>query len=280
VAFIAVIGSGAIGGALAQKLALRDRIREIRLIDPQDGIAQGKALDILESSPVERFSTRVAASQALQSAAGADAIVIADAASGGEYQGETGLAMLRQIVAVEGAAPVVFAGADQRELIARVVSELHVPRWRALGSAPAALESALRALAGLAIDASGVEIQVRIVGAPPDRVVVGWEEATAFGLPLSSQVAPHVMAALTARIPKLWPPGPFALASAAARIVEAIVNGSRKRFSCFVTLDSGPSRHAVASMPVEVGPRGIVRVLEPALTRQERTLMENALERG
>jgi malate/lactate dehydrogenase len=33
-------------------------------------------------------------------------------------------------------------------------------------------------------------------------------------------------------------------------------------------------------MPVELGPQGVVRVLEPALTRQERTLLENAVEGG
>lgn len=280
--FIAIVGGGAIGGALAHKLALRDRVREVRLIDPDEGTAQGKALDILQSSPLEGFGTRIIASQSLHSAAGADAIVVADAAAGTgvEHVGEAGLAMLRQIVAVETAAPLVFAGAGQRELMARVAGELHVERSRLLGTAPGALESALRALAGLAIDASGAEIQLRIVGTPPDGIVVGWEEATASGLPLTSQIAPHIIGALTARIPKLWPPGPFALASAAARVVEAIVSGGRRRFSCFVSLESGPSRYAVAVMPVEVGPRGIVRVLEPVLTRQERTLMENALERG
>jgi len=280
VGFIAVIGSGPVGGALAQKLALRDRVSEIRLIDPHPGIAQGKALDILQSSPVEAFSARVVAAQALHSAAGADAIVIADAGgTGAEHAGEAGLTMVRQIAAVEQTAPLVFAGAHQLEVIGRAVAELRLPRARVLGTAPGALESALRALTGVAIDASGAEVQLRIVGTPPTLITVGWEEATAHGLPLRSQLAPHLIAALTARIPTLWPPGPLALASAAARVVEAIGNGSRRRFTCFVPLDAGPSRNVVAAMLVEVGPSGILRVLEPALSRQERTRMENALER-
>ncbi len=270
-AFIAVIGAGPLGGAIAQKLALRNRVAEVRLIDPHAGVAQGKALDILQSSPVERFTTNVTAAHALHSAAGARAIVVADAAaSASEHSGENGLAVVREIVSVEKNCPLVFAGAEQRELMGRAATELHVGHPRLLGSAPGALESALRALTGLAIDASGVEIQLRIAGSPPDSVAVGWEEATAFGLPLSSQLAPHAIAALTRRIRGLWPPGPYALASAAAPVVEAVVNGSRKRFSCFVALESGPTRHAIAALPVELGPRGIVRVLEPALTRHER----------
>ena len=280
VAFVAVIGAGPIGGALAQKLALRDRIGEIRLIDPHPGIAQGKALDILQSSPVEAFSTRLVAAQSLHSAAGANAIVLADAgATGSEHADEPGLALLRQIVAFEKSAPLVLAGAGQGRLMAVAVSELHVIRSRVVGTAPAALESALRTLTGLALDSSGAEVQVRLVGTPPDGVVVGWEEATASALPLRAQLPPHAIRALDGRIPKLWPPGPLALASAAARGVEAIVNGSRRRFTCFVSLEAGPTRNAVAAMPAELGARGVLRILEPALTRLERTQMESAIER-
>jgi malate/lactate dehydrogenase len=85
--------------------------------------------------------------------------------------------------------------------------------------------------------------------------------------------------ALSDRVPKLWPPGPFALASAAARGVEAIVNGSRRALTCFVSLDAGPTRNAVAAMPTELGTGGVARILEPALSRLERTQMETAIER-
>lgn len=277
--FVALIGSGPLGGALAHALALRDRIREIRLIDPHASLAQGKALDIQQSSPVDRFSCRMTSAQSLHAAAGATAIAIADeGATGVEHGGEAGLALVRQIAEVESAAPLVFAGATQAETIGRAVSELHLTRARVLGTAPGALESALRALTGLAIDASGVEVQLRIVGTPPNAVAVGWEEATASGLPLRAQLPPHAMASLSARIPTLWPPGPLALAAAAARVVEAIAEGSRRRFTCFTALDSGPSRHAVVAMPMEVGPAGIVRVLQPQLTGRERAVMENAIE--
>jgi malate dehydrogenase len=275
--FIAIIGSGPIGGAIAHKIAARDRVREVRLIDEAEQVAKGKALDIAQSAPVEGFSTRVTASGAIASAAGARAIVLADRADGkGEHTGEAGLGLLRHLGAFETAAPIVFAGTSQRELIARASAELHWPPARLMGSAPLALESALRALAGLAIDASGVEISLRVVGVPPRSAVVAWEEASAFAQPLSAHLAPHEIAALSMRIPGLWPPGPYALASAAALVVEALVNGSRRRFSCFVSFGRG----RVAAMPVELSQDGVQRVLEPSLTRQERTLLENALEKG
>jgi len=274
--FVAIIGSGPLGGAIAHKLAARDRIRELRLIDPEERIAQGKALDIRQSSPVEQFSTQIFSAGALAAAAGAAVIVLADDGAGrGEHTGESGLAMLRQIDGFEARAPIVCAGASQRDLIARSINELHVSPTRIVGSAPTALESALRALAGLSMDVSGVEVALTVVGVPPRAAVVAWEEASASGQPLSSFVSPHEIAALNARVPELWPPGPYALASAAARVVEAIANGSRRRFSCFVGINRN-----VAAMPVELCEDGVRRAIEPVLTRQERTRLENSLAKS
>jgi len=278
--FIAIVGSGALGGAVAHALAVRDRVPEVRLIDPNGQVARGKALDIQQSSPIDNFTTRLTSAESIEAAVGADVIVIGDSAAGSvEHAGEGGLGLLRHLVRAGSQAPIVFAGASQRELLGRAVSELHIPRARVLGSAPVALESALRALAGLALDGSGVEVSLRIVGVPPRAAVVAWEEATAYGQPLATEMPAHAIAGLAARIPGLWPPGPYALASAAARVIEAIALGSRRRFSCFVAIDAGARRVAVGAMPVEVGPRGVERVLEPALTRQERTALENALEK-
>ena len=46
--------------------------------------------------------------------------------------------------------------------------------------------------------------------------------------------------------PGLWPPGPYALASAAARVAEALCSGSRRQYSCFVDVGRG----RIAAMPV------------------------------
>jgi malate dehydrogenase len=274
--FIAIIGAGPAGGAIAHKIAARDRIREIRLIDDERGAAEGKALDILQSGPIEGFGTLLKGESSIAAAAGASAIVVADHARGSaEYSGEQGLAMLRQLSTFEVRAPIVFAGATQLELLDRAATELRINPARLVGSAPLALESALRALAALRLDISGVEISLRVLGIPPNAAVVAWEESSAFGQPLSSQMAAHEISALSARIPGLWPPGPYALASAAARVVEAIAGGSRRRFSCFVSLGRGQA----GAMPVELGEDGVLRIIEPALTRQERTLLDNALER-
>ncbi|HEY0873816.1 MAG TPA: hypothetical protein VGD94_10115 [Vicinamibacterales bacterium] len=273
---IAIIGAGALGGALAQKLAQRRRVREIRLIDPEEPVARGKALDILQSGPVDEFSATLTAYGSIHAAVGADAIAIADSVSGVEHAGEAGLALVRQVHAAGASSPIVFAGGTQRELMVRCVRELHLPSERLVGSAPAALASAVRALCAVVIDTSAVEISLQVVGVPPRGAVVAWEEAAAAGEPLTALMGAHEISAVSARVPSLWPPGPYALASAGARVAEALCFSSRRRYSCFVDVGRGK----IAAMPVELGPSGIKRIFEPTLSPLERTALENAIEAG
>lgn len=273
--FIAIIGAGPVGSALAHTLAGRSRVRELRLIDPEGTIARGKALDIQQSGPVENASCAVSGAESLHAAAGAEVVVIADPASGhGEHTGEPGLALVRQLRDSGIRAPLVFAGATQRELMSRAISELRLPSHQIVGSAPFALESAVRALCGVIADRSPVEISLAVAGVPPKHTVVGWEEAAVSGQPLTSVLGPHEIASVAARIPGLWPPGPYALGSAGARVIEALCDDSRRRYSCFV--DAGRGR--IAAMPVELGRGGVRNVLRPALTRLEQTALETALE--
>lgn len=270
---VAILGAGPLAGALAQKLALRGRVSVVRLIDPQDSVARGKALDIVQSGPVDGFATRVTGDGSHLAALGADVVVIADAVDSTEHAGEAALTTVRQLIAAGLAAPLLFAGGTQRELMMRCLGELRIRPQRVVGSAPTALASAMRALAGVILDTSPVEIALTVVGVPPRQGVVTWQEATVSGQPLPSVMPAHEIAGLTARMPGLWPPGAYSLGSAAARVAEALCHGSRRQFSCFV--DAGRGR--VAALPVVLGRGGVKQVLQPVLTSAERTLLETAL---
>lgn len=275
---VAIVGAGPLGGALTDALARRSRVREVRLIDPQGRIAEGKALDILQASPVEQFSARVTAATDVAAAAGASVIVLADPVSGGEVTGESGLALVREIARMDTSAPLLFAGGSQRELMGRAVGELRIAPRRLLGSAPLALESAVAALAAAVADVSPQDLSIGIAGVPPRDAVIGWDAATAYHRPIAEVLPAHQMSAMSARLAALWPPGPFALASAAARVAEALALGSRRRYTCFAAIDvSGAGRALIAAVPVEVGRGGVGRTLEPALSRHERTTFENGL---
>jgi malate dehydrogenase len=275
---VAIIGAGPLGGTLAHTLAGRGRVDEVRLIDPEARIAEGKALDIQQSAPVEQWSTRVSAATAITAAAGADAIVFADLIKGGEIAGENGLAVVRQIAHADTRAPLLFAGGMQRELMVLAIGELHLAPRRLAGSAPLALESSIRALSAALLDASPADLSIGVAGVPPRAAVIGWDAATAFNRPIAGVLAPHHLSAMSDRLPALWPPAPYALGSAAARVAEALVNGSRRRYTSFAAIDvGGAGRSLVAAVPVEFVKGGIGRTLDPALSRHERTAFENGL---
>src|SRR5215204_1412546 len=164
---VAIVGAGPLGGALTDALARRSRITEVRLIDPHGRVAEGKALDILQSAPVEQFSTRVTSSGTLSAAAGADVIVLADLLAEGEVTGESGLALIREIARMETKSPLLFAGGGQWGLIERAIGELRMQPGRVLGSAPLALESAVVALVAALADVSPRDLSIGIAGVPP-----------------------------------------------------------------------------------------------------------------
>ena len=275
---VAIIGAGPLGGELAHTLARRGRIDEVRLIDAAARIADGKALDILQSGPVEPFTTRVTSANAIAAAAGASVIVFADQAGGPEIAGEEGLALLRQVARMDASAPLLFAGGGQRELMIRALRELRVSSRRLLGSAPLALESAIAAVAAALADVSPADLSIGVAGVPPGDAVIGWDAATAMHRPIAGVLPPHQLSALSARLPALWPPAPYALASAAARVAEALANGTRRRYTCFAAIEArGAGRDLIAAVPVEVVKGGVGRTLEPALSRHERTAFENGL---
>lgn len=278
---VAIIGAGDLGGALAHKLALRDRIDEVHLIDTAAAMATGKALDIQQAAPIAGFRTRVTAGSELWAAAGADVIALADAAAPpGEWQGESGLALLRRLTELAPHAAYVCAGASQRGLIERGTQELRIPRTRLVGSAPGALASAIRALTALEIGGSPADVSLVVVGVPPDRAVAAWNEATVRGTPIGQILRPAQVARLNGHLARLWPPGPYALASAAARVCEAMATGgARRSLSCFVALDEElrGARGRVAAMPVLLGARRVEVVLPPSLSVQEQVQLENAV---
>ena len=72
---IALVGAGNIGGTLALLAGLKE-LGDVVLFDIVDGIPQGKALDIAEASPVERFDAAVSGANDYSEIAGADVVIV------------------------------------------------------------------------------------------------------------------------------------------------------------------------------------------------------------
>jgi malate dehydrogenase len=275
---IAIIGAGALGGALADALARLDLAAAIRLIDDAGRVAEGKALDIMQSAPIEGFSTHVSGSSDLAAAGGAALVVIADRVRGAEWQGEDGLMLLKRLTPLVSRAPILCAGASQRELVDRGVRELHLARERLFGAAPEALAGGARAVVALAIDGSPGDVSLSVLGVPPSQIVIPWEDATAAGFALARLIDEPARRRLVARIAALWPPGPYALAAAAAKAVSAMFGRTRRVVSCFVAPDDAAGvRQRTAALPARLNLQGVERVVRPELNSADRVALDNAM---
>ena len=72
---ITLIGAGQIGGTLAHLIALKD-LADVVLFDVASGIAKGKALDIAQSSPVNRFNINLIGTDNYEDTRNSDVIII------------------------------------------------------------------------------------------------------------------------------------------------------------------------------------------------------------
>jgi malate dehydrogenase len=274
---VAIIGAGELGGAIAFQLARLDAARTVRLIDESGTIARGKALDIAQAAPIVGFSTTVLGATTLFESAAARILVIADQAAHEPGHDES-LGFLRRLTQLSSDSIVVCAGAGQRELVEVAARERLRPRERILGSAPEALASAMKALVALEANGSPADVSLTVLGVPPDQTVVPWEDATIAGTAMTRVLSDTALRRLGARIALVWPPGPVALAAAAALVVQGILGRVRQRVSVFIAPDDSQGRRTrAAALPVYLGWEGIERIDSPALTAHDRVALENAM---
>ena len=72
---IALIGAGNIGGTLAHLAGLKE-LGDVVLFDIVKGVPQGKALDIVEASPVEGFDAKLLGVNSYRAIRGADLVIV------------------------------------------------------------------------------------------------------------------------------------------------------------------------------------------------------------
>jgi len=281
---VAIVGAGDIGGATAQALASCDRVSRVLLVDAAGDAAAGKALDLQQSGTVTGSHARLAGTGDESRLAGCDVCVIADrfGAHAGEWQsewrGEDGLSMLTRIVLCLADAPIVFAGASQVELLSRAADDTRIRRERLIGSSPEALASAITAIVAMEAGCSPREVMLTVLGTPPAGFVVPWSEASIGGYLMQRVLSQVQLARIEARAARLWPPGPYALGAAAARVTEAILSGSRRSFSVLTQLEGEFGvRHRAGALPARLAARGIVQTRDPELSTREHVRLQTAL---
>jgi malate dehydrogenase len=254
-------------------------VARVVLVDAAGAVAAGKALDIQQSGAVEGFHTRLAGDDDLTRVTGCAVCIVADrhGQPSSEWQGDEALGMIGRAAGYLGHTPIVFAGATHAGVLLAAAREAGVRRTRLIGSAPEAFVAALRAIVAMEARCSPSEVHLAVVGAPPS-FVIPWSQASIGGYALEHVLTQVQLTRLTARAARLWPPGPYALGMAAARVAEAVVLSSRRAFNVLSVLGGESEvQGRVGTVPSLLAAPGIVHVRVPSLSTRERVQFETAL---
>lgn len=277
---VAVVGAGDLGGAAAHALAMSQTVGRIVIIDASGRAAAGKALDIMQGGTIAGVHTELVGTDDPSRAAGCTVCLVADRFGGGspEWTGDDGLAMLARLDPVLSGAPLVFTGVMQASLIEAAARELGIRRTRLIGSAPEAFASAARAMVAVEAGCSPDEVSLAVLGRPPGGLVVPWSHVSIGGYTLEHRLASAQVVRIESRVARVWPPGPFALGLAGARVTAAVVSAARRSWSVLTLLDGEYGvRRVVGIIPALLANSGIVRTWEPTLTTRERVRLVTAL---
>ncbi|MGE3843908.1 MAG: hypothetical protein AB7I50_20230 [Vicinamibacterales bacterium] len=244
---VVILGAGPIASELASSLT-RNGVEEIVLFDGDvPAVAAGKALDVRQSCPILGSDSSLIGSADPADVLGADVLAVADQGKNGqEWTGEPGLAQIARLLPrITG--PVVFAGTSQAWLLERCTFELGRRSTSTLGSSPIALEAAVAAMAALEADTAVSDVRMTIAGRPPKDAAILWDASTIGGEPATARLDSAALRRLEARLPALWPPGAFALASAATRVVLTILRHTDRTLTCYAV---APGHDRAAARPV------------------------------
>ena len=130
----------------------------------------------------------------------------------------------------------------------------------------------------LATDGSPRDVAVSVLGVPPARLVVPWEDATIAGLSVTSLIDEPGRRRLRNQVAALWPPGPYSLGAAATKTVEALLGRTRSILCCFLAPDERTKGRArTVALPVRLSSEGIEAEVLPELSVADRVALDNAM---
>lgn len=280
---IAILGAGEVGATLAWLLAEREIGRRVIIVDPDEGKARGKALDITQAGPVEGFDTRVDGCAALKDAQPFDVLVVADPP---EMMNETlsearAGDLARSLIPEVGRGFLVVAARHASSIVEAVVRR-GFPRERVVGSLPLAVAAAVSHRLGVELKVEPGRVALGLLGDPPTRNVVPQASVVVGGIPADRLAATALRRALESlhREPGRPVLGPVALAHAARRVLHAVHASRGTILPVSVWLDGEYGHRGLAlAVPAVLGDGRVQRVLEVPLDPVDRVALDTAAQR-
>ena len=298
---IALIGAGNIGGTLAHLAGLKE-LGDIVLFDIMKGTPQGKALDLVESSPVEGFDAKITGANSYAGIKGADVIIVTagiprkPGMSRDDLIGINSNVMKQVGEGIKKYAPKAFVICITNPLDAMVWAlQKHsgLPSNRVVGMAGVLDSARFRYFLAEEFNVSVQDVTAFVLGGHGDTMVPSIRYSTVAGIPLPDLIkmgwtTQKRLDAIVQRtrdgggeIVSLLGNGSafYAPASAAIEMADAYLKDKKRVLPCAALLKGEYGVKGIyVGVPVVIGAKGIERIVEVKLDADEKRQFDKSVK--
>ncbi|MBI3324856.1 MAG: malate dehydrogenase [Candidatus Omnitrophica bacterium] len=293
---IAIVGAGQVGSTTAHVLILK-RLADVTLIDVVPGLAEGKALDLLQATSAEGLPNQVVGTTDYAALAGSQLVVVT--AGLARKPGMSRDDLLMANANIVGPIASQIARYAPEAIVIVVTNPLDVmthlvhlrsgfARQRVMWMAGVLDTARLKAFIAQRLGCDPAEIEAMVLGSHGDLMVPVRSSLTVAGAPLGRLLGAEEIDRLVARtrdggaeIVALLKTSSayYAPAGGVVQMIEAILQNQRRVLPVCAWLDGEYGlRDACIGVPAELGLRGIERIVELPLTAEERSALSRAAE--
>ncbi len=285
---VSIIGSGMVGSTTAQCIVQKD-LANVVLIDIKEGIAQGKALDIWEASPLNGFQGYIKGGSDYALTADSDVAVITAGIPRKPgmkredligINGDIVIGAAQKILEYSPEAIIIVVTNPVDTLTYGVYKKLKIPRNRIIGMSGMLDSSRLRSFIAMEVGISPQNITAMVIGAHTESNMIPLLRlANINGVPLNKFLGQDKMEELAKRtrlagaeIVGLLQTGSayYAPAMAITEMVEAILRDKKVIIPCSVCLEGEYGlKDCALCIPVVLGREGVEKIIELDLTPEE-----------
>jgi len=289
---VTVVGAGNVGSTCANVIAHKELCNEVILLDIKEGIAEGKSLDMWQTSPINLYDTRIKGSTNDYAAtAGSDVVVITSG-----LPRKPGMSRDDLIATNAGIVRSVTENIVKHSpntIIVVVSNPLDVMTYcayltagvdskRVFGMAGILDTARYRAFLADALNTSPKDIQAVLMGGHGDTMVPLPRYTTVAGIPVTELIAADKLNAIVERtktgggelVNLMGTSAWYAPGAAAAQMVEAIVRDQKRIFPCCAWLQGEYGMKDIyLGVPVKLGKNGIEEIIELQLNADEKDLL-------
>jgi malate dehydrogenase len=292
---IALIGAGQIGGTLAHLIGLKE-LGDVVLFDVAEGIPQGKALDLVQSSPVEGFDGHFTGTNSYDAIDGANVCIVTAGVprkpgmSRDDLLG-INLKVMEQVGAgIRKYAPAAFVICITNPLDAMVWAlqkACGLPKHMVVGMAGVLDSARFRFFLADEFNVSVEDVSAFVLGGHGDSMVPLIRYSTVAGIKMkwTTQARLDDIVQRTrdggAEIVNLLKSGSayYAPAASAVAMAESFLKDKKRVLPCAAHLNGEYGiKNLYVGVPAVVGAKGVERIVEIQLNGAERTMFEDSAE--